>query len=685
MGKRFLFFLFCLQSFCSQSQNDLTFSKQLKALQSLITTSHYSPKPVNDSLSKGVFELFVGQLDEDKRYFLQSDLVHFKSDEFKLDDYLASDNCKFIHKYSDTLKKRILESKAIVESLQNETFDYSGRDTLYFTPNNEHDYFKDAISAKRYWNKRIRYLIITKLIDEDSLIDQLKQDFISQEAVLKPKIINSQLCMLDEALHQNGNFDTYVEEAFLNALVHYEDPNSSFFNTSEKAEFEGTVANNKLSFGLTTNKTNDGTIVINYIVPGSAAFLDGRLEENDIIKSLKSKDDFLETYCVSNEDILAFINDERHSTIEFTVKKPNSIFQEVTLTKMDTKVEDNSVRGYVLEDGSDVGYIKIPSFYTDLETPKGLGLANDVAKELNNLNQEDIKALVLDLRFNGGGSMKEAAELSGMFIDKGPLSIIRYPNNETYIIKDAHRGALFTKPIVILINNYSASASEFFASAMQDYSRAVIVGSPSHGKSSAQVILPLSESENLGYCKLTVEKFYRITGLSHQSVGIIPDVTLPSLYDNLKTGERYEPFALCNDTVNINLRYRTFTPIPLQQISNNSLKRTEASQSFTAIKNINAIVLKDYMNNNSEYPLTLDNIYNDLNGYNTLWTNFYAQMATQASTLSVRNSRATQEIMDTDIDANTANDLVIKDIKEDIYVEEAYHIALDVLNAKGTD
>src|SRR5690606_9880516 len=385
-----------------------------------------------------------------------------------------------------------------------------------------------------YWNKRLRYLIISEAIDRDSVWSSLDKNFKTLEKELKPKIIQNQLCLIDEMLQKNGSLDVMVQELFLNAFTSYQDPNSSFFNDVDKTLFEASVSNSQLTFGITTTKNKDGDIVIAHISPGSPASLNGNFEDNDIIKSLTAKKQVLETYCVSNDDITAFISDEKNNTIIFKLKKQNGSIQDVELINSILKVEENTTTGYVLQSTTNVGYIKIPGFYTDLESPNGLGLANDVAKELYKFDKEDIKGLILDLRFNGGGSMKEAADLSGMFINRGPLAILKFNNGETFTVKDMNRGSLFQKPIVILIDNFSASASELFAAAMQDYNRAVIVGSPSHGKSSAQVILPLDEEGTLGFTKLTTEAFYRVTGKSHQSIGVTPDIVLPSLHDNFK-------------------------------------------------------------------------------------------------------------------------------------------------------
>ena len=683
MVRHLILIIVCSSLTNLHAQNDSVFCKQLSALQDLIDTVHYSPKPVDDSLSRGVHDLFMKSLDENKRFLRHTDIEAFEMDKFQIDDYLRTNSCDFVGKYKDTLRQRILWTKGIIASLSNQPLDYSGKDTLYFTPNNEHPYFKNEAHAERYWNKRIRFLIVSKLIEEDSLVDNIKSNFLVREAEIKQKVIDNQLCLLNESLHTNGNFETYVEELFLNALLNYEDPNSSFFNDSDKKEFENHLSNNKLSFGINTDKTNEGEIVIVYISPGGAAFKNGQFDEGDIVLSLKSGNDLLETYCISNDDILTFINDPKHHTIDFKIKKTDASIQNILLTKSVSKVEDNTIRGFIVEAKEDFGYIKIPSFYTDMESSRGFGVASDVAKELYKLSKENIKGLVIDLRFNGGGSMKEAAELSGMFIDKGPLSIIKYANGETFTIRDMYRGAIFNKPIVVLINNYSASASELFASVMQDYSRAVIVGSPSHGKSSAQVILPLSETEDLGYSKITVEKFYRITGLSHQSMGVIPDVVLPSLYDNFKTNEGFERFALSIDSVEAKMKFHPFKPIPLNILANSSQKRSEIHPSFRAIKNINNIVLNDYINKTSEYPLTLDNIYNDITGYNNLWNDFYSELESEVTTLNVRNTVLTEKDLQQNPNENELIEQEIEEIVKDIYIEEACTILSDLLSSKS--
>ncbi len=676
-----LVLLWSLVSIFGYSQDKEIFCDQIIALKSTIKTNHYLPKIVDDSLSTHVFDLFLNSLDEDKRLFTKSDVTLFENDRFALDDYINAGNCEFITNYATVLTKRIEHTKRVISNIESENFDYTGKDTLVFKPDSEFRYFKNDESIKGYWSRRIRYNILYNLVENDSVLDAIKNDFKTLERDLKPKLIQKELCKLEELKNRLGSVDRFVKEAFLNAYLHYHDPNSTFFNASEKEMFINSLSNDQLSFGIITSKNDDGDIVIVHITPGSAAFNNGTIEVNDVVKSLSSTKGTLETYCVSNDDVLAFASDKNHNTITFKIKKKNGTLQNIELTKTKTKIEENTVSGFLLEDTSKVGYISIPSFYSDLESPNGLGLANDVAKELYKLQKENIKGLILDLRFNGGGSMKEAADLSGMFINRGPLSILRYSDGNTYTIKDMNRGTLFTKPIVVLVNNHSASATEFFAASMQDYNRAVVLGSTTHGKASAQVIIPIdNDNEALGYSKLTVEKFYRVTGGSHQAKGVIPDIILPNLYDGFNTQEEFTAYALKNDSIAGIKNYPKLKKLPIAQLKNKSLSRVQSDSNFDAIKDLNKLIIKNYFELDKTYPLTLDNVYREIIGYRNQWKIINAPLKNHNSDFAVNNTTYTKEVISYNDDKKTINQAFLKEIKTDIYIEEAQRILQDLLN-----
>ncbi|WP_435412510.1 S41 family peptidase [Psychroserpens mesophilus] len=685
MLKHILLFASLITFFIVQSQEQTEFCNQLQAIKALVNNEHFKPKPIDDSLSVGVYKLFLEQLDDSKRFFTQDDIDLFEVDRLQLDDYISNDDCSFIDKYSTILTDRIENSKEIIKSFSKTKFDYSGKDTLHFAPDETYRYLKNNTEIVNFWSKRLRYNILFELIEKDSIFKNLSANFKNQEKDIKPKIIQKELCKLEELQNKKGSLSQFVKEAFLNAYVAFHDPNSSFFNAADKNTYVNALSNDQLSFGIITQKNDSGDIVIAHITPGSPAFIDGNFETNDVIKSLQANGVILETYCVSNEDIIAFTNDEQNKTITFKIKKQDGSVKAVKLTKTKTKIDDNTVTGYVIKDKANVGYISINNFYSDFESPNGLGVANDVAKELYKLQKEHIDALILDLRFNGGGSMKEAADLSGMFINRGPLSILKYGNGEIFTVRDMNRGSLFMKPIVILVNAFSASASEFFAAAMQDYNRAIIVGSPTHGKASAQVILPLNEDSELGFSKLTVEKFYRITGESHQSVGVIPDIRLPDLYDNFKTEERYSAFALENDSIEPTLKYLKLKAFPIEKLTAQSHIRLASNSAFDAVKSLNQLIIENYFEINTAYPLTLQHVYHNINTYHSKWKEFSEIIDTNPSTLIVNNTSSTTEVLSYNEDQKNINEAILETIQNDIYISEAYHIVLDFLNLNITD
>ncbi|WP_204345963.1 carboxy terminal-processing peptidase [Psychroserpens algicola] len=672
--------IICLFSLLASSQDKNIFCNQLQALHNTVKKHHYQPKTINDSLSSHVYDLFLKSLDEDKRLFTKEDLKTFELDRYELDNYIEHNICFFIEKYTTTLSQRIETSKAILNDLRDETFDYSGKDTLRFKPESTFRYLKNEAAMKTYWSKRTRYNILYTLVENDSVLKHIKGDFKAREAELKPKLIQKEICQLEELQNRLGSVDNFVKEAFLNAYLHYQDPNSSFFNPTEKEMFENSLSNDQYSFGIITAKNDNGDIIIAHITPGSAAFNHGDFEVNDIIKSMRSDTEILETYCVSNQDVLAFTSNQNHHTMTFKIKKQNGTVKDIELTKTVTKIEENTVSGYIIESKSKMGYINITSFYSDFESPNGLGLANDVAKELYKLQKENIEGLILDLRFNGGGSMKEAIDLSGMFINRGPLSILKYSNGETTTIKDLNRGALFSKPIVVLVNNYSASASEFFAAAMQDYNRAIIVGATTHGKASAQVILPLAQDESLGYSKLTVEKFYRVTGKSHQSQGVIPDIILPSVYDDFKTQEQFEAFALQNDSIDGIRKFPKLKTLPINELKKRSQNRITNDIYFKAIQELNQLIIDNYFQIDTEYLLTLDNVYREMTSYRNQWKTINQPIEAHESNFMVKNSAFTKEVVSYNEDQKLINEALLKDIKQDIYIEEAQAILQDLLN-----
>jgi carboxyl-terminal processing protease len=676
----FFFFFFFGVVISNYGQKNEAFCAELEALSQTVAELHYQARPIDDSLSAAVFNLFLENLDEDKRLFNQEQIAKFKEKDYlKLDDYIKNNDCRFLNTYILQLEKSIAHAKQSLEKLREQPLDFSGTLKLKFSPENEHRYSKNKATQTTYWKKRISYELITNLTEEDSLLSSVKKTLAEEQHERKNKLIDQQLCLLEETSNQFGGLQKFVEKQFLNAFAHYQDPHTTYLDRSDKVSFETHIASNQATFGIYTTKNNDGEIEIAQIIPGSSAFKNNKLEEGDILKKLFSKNDELVLSCVSNREVVNFMNNEDHQETTFKVKKKNGPITNVKLTKTVIKVEENSTRGYLLQhNDQQVGYLKIPGFYTDLESPNGLGVANDVAKEIFKLQQEKIEGLILDLRNNGGGSMKEAITLSGMFIDKGPISIVKTHKGNISTLRDPYRGKVFEKPLLILVNQFSASASELFAGAMQDYHRAIIVGSPTYGKSTVQSIFPLDHNGELGFSKITIQKFYGINGTTHQFKGIQPDIVLPSVYDDLKRGERYLPYALASDSVEIQLEPKKLAAIPTLPLQKNSERRVSANKSFDTIQKLREVFTNEYLEKETEYALTVENIFNDISAFQKL-INQLNEVKTEKVSYQVKNTSSTNNLLIFNPDDKELNEKITKSIAEDIYIEEAYFILTDFI------
>ena len=485
------------------------------------------------------------------------------------------------------------------------------------------------------------------------------------------------MCQLNAFLNQSNGVINFVNNQFLSAYFNYQDPNSEYFSTNEKEDYEGSLSTNQESFGIIPKKTKNGEIAIDYIIPGSSAYKNGTLNEDDIILELTSDEDQLVVTCLSLEELSVFLNKENHTTTQFLIKDKNNNIKEVTLTKSEIKVTENAVRGFILGDKTKIGYIKIPSFYTDFDSKNGRGVSADIAKELYKLQKEGIEALVLDLQFNGGGSMQEAINLSGMFIDRGPLAILKFKDQSTYTIRDPRRGTFFNKPIAILVNDYSASASEFFTAAMQDYNRALVVGSKTFGKSTAQNIVPLKEGSDLGFCKITVEMFFRVSGNSHQAIGITPDIELPSLYKKMNVSEASKAFVIPNDRLDNREYYKAFIIKNLKELKENSSKRTSNNSYFNSIENKGEMLYKLVNVPTAKYALSINGINERIEKRKKAYDTIFSE--NDIVLTPVTNTKATEEFIIYNTDDKNENDFIINNLSKDIYINETFNILLDYL------
>lgn len=660
------------------AQDSPIFCEQIQALKTVTINEHYLQKPINDSLSKHVLNLFINKLDDNKDYFIEEDIALFKSDTYLIDNYINGNQCEFSIKYANKLELRYNQTKTYLETLRTAKIDYSGTVKMVPVNKNAYNYYDSLEMLQLVLTKRVGFNTLFDLVSNNPDISHTDSDFKEKENTARQLVIDREICKIEEFLNRTNGVIDFVNNQFLNAYLNYFDPNSTYFNTNEKDAYQNSLATNEKSFGLETTKNKKNELTVAQVTPGGSAFKNGNINEEDVILELKSSGDSLLTNCLSNEELFAFLNEKSHLKTTFVVRDKNNTIKEVTLTKSEIKVSENAVKGFVIGDSLKIGYLKIPSFYTNYDSPNGRGLTVDIAKELYKLQRENVEGLIIDLQFNGGGSMQEAIELSGLFIDKGPISILKFKDKTTYTIRDPKRGVFFKDPIVVLVNQYSASASELFAAAIQDYKRGIIVGSTTYGKGTAQNIMPLKENKNLGFAKVTVETFFRITGKSHQEIGILPDIKLPSIYQKFEDNEASKPFVVKNDTVQTKLKYFPLQLKDLKSVSEKSKNRISKDTNFIAINSSSDLLYNYAFNKRKPYTLTPKNV-KDITDKRI--ENFDAIFSQNKKTLiPVSNTKSTLEIISYNEEEQIENEQTLSQLSKDIYINEAYNIITDYIN-----
>ena len=657
------------------SQNSSKTCELVSKINSLIQREHYHPKPVDDSLSVFVFDTFLDKLDGSRNLFTKLEYEKLNRRRLTLDNAILKNDCVFIDEFISIYETALVRKKSVLEKIQNTPLNYDGKDTVRFSKS-RFAFDLEIDQLDRVWKKRIKYDILEDISKISSNFDSLNTHFNQLEKEAKTKILNTQICKINSLLNTNTDLAEDLQNEFLTIFCSYFDPHTNYFSLEAKSSFMSGLKTSGLSLGINISLNEKDEIIVNELVPGGPAARSENIEKGDtILKISNTKGVEHVVSCSPLDKIGELIFDDSNLEIEFTLQKQNGTIQTVRLKKQLLKATTNVVSSYIIEKDIKIGYINIPNFYSDFDGYSSQGCANDVHKEILKLTQDNVKGLIIDLQNNGGGSMDEAVKLAGMFIDYGALAILQNSKNKQSLIKDYNRGCIYYGPIVILINGNSASASEFFTGTMQDYNRALTIGSTSTGKASMQTILPLDGNKQ-NFVKLTVEKFYRITGDSNQIKGIIPDIALPTLFDSITQRENSAKMALKYDVIKTKVKYFAFRKDYYPLLIENSRLRTENNHYFNEIISINQEVNLKY--NENKKPLAVDfiNVFKDTHDMDSI-AKKVQKIATTQTNCTITNNYYDSEKMKADPLLQEINSYRIKELKTNPYLEEAVAILND--------
>lgn len=648
-------------------------------LQQQLSSKHYSEKATDDDLSRAAFELYLNQLDFQKRFLLQSDVARLQEYRTEIDDAIRRGRLSLPQTGLELLNRRIAEVQKLVDELLAEGIAVDVDESLETDPE-KLEFVNTTSELRERWRKLLKYQILSRYVG-------LREDEVGvdEQGAWKPIEAQQQEQLLEQAREKvaktNRNlFERMLQETpqdhydrYLNAIARAYDPHTSYLPPTSKEDFDIQMSGSLEGIGATLRE-EDGFIKVVRVIPGSAAAKQGQLAADDIIlKVAEGKDEAVDITDTRIRDAVALIRGKKGTEVRLTVKKPDGRRLIIPIIRDVVEIEETFVKGTTIDDeqsGKAFGYIKVPSFYRDYSGKTERNVTDDLRDELRRLQQENITGLILDLRNNGGGSLADAVSVTGLFIDIGPVVQIRNGAGKKRILRDDDKGVEYSGPMIVLVNRFSASASEILAGALQDYGRALIVGDEhTHGKGTVQALLDLDRYAGLrgmkkymplGAVKVTIQKFYRISGESTQEKGVTPDIVLPSRLDGLESGEKYLDNALPWDHIEA-ADYQRWNNaaaqvVQLRQRSNERIAQDEAFQEI-----ISAAEEAQQRREQSRQSLLLEQMLRERE-----------QLRGQEDGLPPHGSMAAEE--------GKENDQTLDEkITEDPYVDEAQELLLDSL------
>ena len=567
-------FIMCLAS-CSFVSKDFDTSDKDSLVIQLITyvldQAHYLDKEIDDNFSEKVFNTFLENLDPYKRYFYASDIEEFSEYKYSIDDAFKNPNFDFFDLVYERYKERMSESEKIFNKILSTPFDFS-KDEVCECDFEVLDYVQTNHELYDRWRKLLKIYVIEnyhneieddlRKFEKDSLFQIRNLDLIEKETRES----------LSETMIQNYRFVSEEMQrsdwlsVYINSFVSQYDPNTSYLDPESKDRFDVDMSGNYAGIGARLQKKID-KVEITEVISGGPAWRDNILEKGDAILKVRQDDEEepVSILTMRLSEAVKLIKGKKGTKVHLTVKKVDGSISEVTVKRDIVQLEETYIKSSIVEkNNNNYGIINIPKFYIDFDNQSNRDAAKDLKTEIQRLKEQGIKGLVIDLRNNGGGALKTVVDMAGMFIKNGPVVQVKYFDKEKQVLSDRDRSILWTGPLVILVNEGSASASEILAAAMQDYKRAIIIGgNQTWGKGTVQNVFPLNRmvrgntNGDLGALRYTTQKYYRINGGSVQLEGVKSDINVPYRYKYLDFGEKDSENPLEWDEID-NVDYTTW-------------------------------------------------------------------------------------------------------------------------------
>ncbi len=585
-------------------------------LKSALESYHFKGMKIGDEVSEKAFKEFIKKIDPSKQYFTEEDVKSLEVYKLAMDDQMSSGSFELIEKTMAIMKKRIQFAENIRKKSFQKQFDFSGNEAIELDPE-KRKFPKNEKELAENWRLFFKHLTLSRYMTileeqetlkkskaskkskltakEEKQLKQLKGEKILTDKEMRDKahelVSNRYKKILEQMLKEDRDD---MSENFYNAIATIYDPHTVYMPPKPKADFDIDITGKLEGIGAVLQE--DGSYIkVVQIVPGGPAWRQKELETDDTILAVaQGSGESVDLMDMKVDDAVRYIRGKKGTEVRLTIKKVDGTRKVISIIRDEIEVAASFAKSSVLsrEGGSyKIGYIQLPKFYRDFEN-SDVNCTDDVRKELERVKKAGVQAVILDLRNNGGGALEDARLMSGLFIDKGPIVQVKNHTGTVDVLEDDNPSITYDGPLIVLINQFSASASEILAGAMQDYGRAIIVGGDfSHGKGTVQAVINLNQGPllslfgpTMGALKVTIQKFYRVTGASTQYKGVTPDIILPDPMSYLESREKDLEFSLPWDQINAQKFTKWNRSQPqIQKLREQSLMRVRDSQRFKRI------------------------------------------------------------------------------------------------------
>ena len=651
----------------------------------------YQPADLNDEFASKAYEIYLDNIDSGRRWLTQKDVDKLEALKTQIDDNIQDGELAFFDLSVDLLDAGVTKTKAYYKEILAKPFDFSKEEQVEMD-SEKRAFAKNDKELKDFWRRSLKYETLTRyaraLKDQEEAGEEKE---IKPNEELEAEAREKVMELYDKWYDRIGKLKREDRLSdFLNSLTSIFDPHTNYLKPIDKQNFDIRFSGRLEGIGARLQTDGDYTKVVDIVI-GGPAWKGKELQENDIITKVAQGDEEpIDVKGMVVDDVVQYVRGKKGTEVRLTVKSVDGSEKVISIVRDIVYLEESYAKSLILdgpEDGERIGYLYLPSFYADFENKDGRFCAPDVAKELEKLKEEKVDGIILDLRNNGGGSLRDVVRMSGFFIEEGPIVQVKSRSKKAEVLVDVDNKVQYDGPMVVMVNGFSASASEILAAALQDYGRAVVVGSNStHGKGTVQRFVDLDRTirgyedyKPLGNLKLTTQKFYRVNGGSTQLRGVVPDIVLPDNFHYIKTGEKQEKYPMKwseIDPVSYNQNVLRISRDDLRSLADKSANRVDASPTFQKVLQ-NAKRFKK-QRDQSEYPLGLSS-YQSFVENRTAEAKKFTDIFDNVINGGVKN-------LEVDIPAYKGNETkearnkdFIEDVSKDAYIKETLNIIHDLI------